>query len=65
MSARNLIESVAAPADNPYNALCPVCSTPAKGCCRCMGPHTVEDLKKGHGLVCVNGHRWSGDVVLR
>lgn len=43
---------------------CPVCGEQATGRCRCAGPHTMEDLEKGHGLQCPNGHRWSGDLVL-
>ena len=42
---------------------CPVCGEMYCSGCRCSGPHTVEDLMKGHGRGCANGHRWSGDVV--
>jgi hypothetical protein len=38
---------------------CPVCAEPVSGCCRCSGPHTMEQLGKGHGAHCINGHRWS------
>lgn len=41
--------------------LCPVCGQKKVGCCRCSGPHSMEELKKGHGAVCANGHRWSYD----
>jgi len=44
------------------NNECPVCGSPKEGGCRCRGPHTFEDLKKGHGSCCKNGHRWSGDT---
>jgi len=38
---------------------CPICGNPRVQSCRCSGPHSLEDLKKGHGLQCKNGHRWS------
>jgi hypothetical protein len=41
---------------------CPICNEKANARCRCIGPHTMEDLKKGHGLRCSNGHRWSYDT---
>jgi len=40
---------------------CPVCSEFYERQCRCSGPHTLEDLKKGHGFGCKNGHQWSAD----
>lgn len=42
---------------------CPICTEHAVGRCRCGGPHSMEDLKKGHGLQCKNGHRWSGELA--
>ena len=45
--------------DNPYKSSCPACGKPAVSSCRCSGPHTLEDLKAGHGLSCSNGHHWS------
>ena len=42
---------------------CPICGERYESQCKCSGPHTVEDLKKGHGRHCSNGHSWSGDVV--
>lgn len=54
--------SKAAKDKNPYQSKCPGCDEPAVGRCRCRGPHSLEDLKKGHGLECPNGHRWSGDL---
>lgn len=50
--------------DNPYGALCPACGAPAHGRCRCPDPHTLEQLQRGHGYECANGHRWSGDLVI-
>ncbi len=51
--------------------ICPVCKKERIGSCRCAGivKHTVEHLKKGHGLFCENGHRWSyqtedGNVII-
>lgn len=49
--------------DNPYKDNgCPICGEHAVSSCRCMGPHSLEMLKKGHGLKCASGHRWSGKV---
>jgi HK97 family phage portal protein len=45
--------------DNPYGSLCPECGEPAINSCRCAGPHTPEQLARGHGLKCKNGHHWS------
>jgi hypothetical protein len=42
---------------------CPVCGEFYETQCRCIGPHSLEDLKKGHGFGCKNGHRWSRDIV--
>ena len=51
--------------ENPYNDDgCPHCGEHACDRCRCSGPHTIEMLKKGHGLQCKNGHRWSGNLSL-
>ena len=44
--------------------ICPVCGESYTSHCRCSGPHSLEDLEKGHGYICKNGHRWSGDIVL-
>ena len=32
--------------------------------CRCSRPHTIEHIKKGHGVLCENGHRFSGDIMI-
>ena len=45
---------------------CPVCGEFYERQCKCASfvlPHTMEDLKRGHGFSCKNGHRWSGDLV--
>lgn len=42
---------------------CPICKSKKTGSCRCSGPHTLEQLKKGHGNHCKNNHRWSGDLT--
>lgn len=42
---------------------CPVCGEFQTRQCRCSGSHSLEDLKKGHGFGCKNGHRWSDNVV--
>ena len=44
---------------SPASDLCPVCGMTASNRCRCPGPHSMEDLVKGHGLGCDNNHRWS------
>lgn len=41
---------------------CPICKERKIGSCRCSGPHTMEQLKKGHGNKCKNNHRWSGEL---
>lgn len=47
---------------NPYRDNgCPVCGEHATSSCRCMGPHTPEQLAKGHGLRCPNGHQFDRD----
>ncbi len=44
---------------NPYQDNgCPICGEHATSSCRCMGPHTPEQLAKGHGLRCPNGHQF-------
>ena len=48
---------------NPYNALCPICNTPAINRCRCSLQHTQAHVDKGHGFHCANGHGWSGDII--
>jgi len=40
---------------------CPICGKFASGSCRCSGPHSIEDLKKGHGLQCPNGHNFTSE----
>lgn len=46
--------------ENPYKAIpCPICKEFADSRCRCMGPHSIEDLKRGHGLHCRNNHNWN------
>ena len=42
---------------------CPVCGFEEIARCRCMGPHTLCELKAGHGSICSQGHHWSGNVV--
>ena len=52
--------------ENPYGTIpCPICKEFACGSCKCIGPHSIEDLKEGHGFKCKNGHSWNGkgDVV--
>ena len=50
---------------NPYNAApCPFCGEFAVGSCRCSGPHSLEELKKGHGLRCPNGHSFNHDGTM-
>lgn len=50
---------------NPYQDKgCPLCGKHAVGSCRCSGPHSLEQLEKGHGLKCPNGHRFSHDSKL-
>lgn len=43
---------------------CPFCGAKVIQRCRCSGPHNVEQLRKGHGSLCENGHRWSGDQMV-
>jgi hypothetical protein len=33
--------------------------------CKCASKvkHTIDDLKKGHGMQCENGHRWSSMTI--
>ncbi len=40
---------------------CPVCGDKMVVSCKCGGPikHSLDDLKRGHGMTCKNGHRWS------
>ena len=40
---------------------CPVCGDKMVSTCKCGGPikHSSDDLKRGHGMICKNGHRWS------
>jgi hypothetical protein len=49
-------ESVELPKD-----ICPICNEKPVSRCRCGGvvKHTTEDLERGHGLRCPNGHIWS------
>jgi len=41
--------------------LCPTCGNKAVSRCRCSKKikHTLASLRKGHGMCCENGHRWS------
>ncbi len=50
---------------NESTNVCPVCSGKMVSQCRCGGPtkHTIEDLKKGHGMKCENGHQWSNNTA--
>ena len=50
-----------------YDEKCPVCGGETESMCRCSSrvlPHTLEQVQKGHGHACANGHRWSGDIVV-
>ena len=49
------------PEDEKNLNICPICKKEAIVSCRCSSKvkHTLEDLKKGHGFGCENGHRWS------
>jgi hypothetical protein len=38
---------------------CPICNLKYSSKCKCGGSHTMEDLEKGHGTHCENGHTWS------
>jgi len=44
--------------------LCPICNQKYEMQCKCMKTNskTLEDLKRGHGMVCANGHRWTYDT---
>ena len=44
------------------NNNCPLCNAEMYVQCRCAFPHTLESLKKGHGKLCKNGHRWGKDA---
>ena len=47
---------------NPYGDNgCPICGGHAVSSCRCGGPHSFEQLKKGHGLRCKNGHHFNNE----
>lgn len=43
---------------------CPECSERYTSSCKCMTTKskTLEDLKRGHGKRCPNGHTWSYDT---
>jgi hypothetical protein len=43
---------------------CDVCGGKIVTRCRCMGPHTIESLRKGHGRRCENGHLLGDGVYL-
>ncbi len=46
--------------ENPYRAIpCPICGEFAEHRCRCIGPHDLEQLRKGHGFGCKNKHQWN------
>ena len=61
----NLANGIAGEGDKKFanEELCPICQGVAVGRCRCGGPHTIEQLKIGHGLKCANGHRFSNGLV--
>ncbi len=44
--------------------VCPECGEGFTSQCKCMTTHrkTLEDLKRGHGKRCPNGHTWSYDT---
>lgn len=44
--------------------VCPECEEEYTSQCKCMTTHkkTLEDLKRGHGKTCPNGHTWSYDT---
>ena len=45
--------------------LCPMCKGPKVGTCRCgSSHHTMEDLKKGHGMKCTNGHNFTAEGLV-
>ena len=37
--------------------ICEICNGKIITRCRCMGPHDLASLAKGHGRLCENGHR--------
>ena len=41
---------------------CPICNEPKCRTCRCPGPHSLDQIKAGHGYHCKNGHGWSGSL---
>lgn len=50
-----------------YDDMCPYCGGKTVAMCRCSSrvlPHTLEQIQKGHGHECENGHRWGGDIVV-
>ncbi len=53
---QEVAESIEPPKD-----ICPICNEKSVSRCRCgnIVKHTTEDLEKGHGLRCPNGHIWS------
>jgi hypothetical protein len=55
-SPRPVVESAETSKDN-----CPICNEKPVSRCRCGNiiKHTAEDLERGHGLRCPNGHIWS------
>jgi len=44
--------------------MCPECGEEYTSQCKCMTTHkkTLEDLKRGHGKTCPNGHTWTYDT---
>lgn len=44
--------------------ICPTCKEKYTSQCKCMTTHrkTLEDLKRGHGMRCPNGHSWTYDT---
>ena len=51
--------------------MCPACGVKRETCCKCAGvvKHGIDELDRGHGLRCGNGHKWSyqtrdGNVII-
>ena len=51
------------PSSSTNRNQCPICQGERVAGCKCPSRfgHTVDDLKKGHGSRCKNGHLWSYD----
>ncbi len=53
--------------EDSYQIKCPVCDAQKVAGCRCSSkvlPHSLEQLRKGHGNECENGHTWSGELAI-